>query len=380
MAILYSYGERSTFCNPDGKGFYEKPELELEIKPLNYYDDGDGFGYEFYVTMRYKGQKLININICNRKNKDFSVSSWYQKSITLIDAFEEAIETKKNVIWEADPDPDMIISIYPNRDYPYLDKEEEGMFTIIVSPNTEQYNTDDDLGCYGGYEGIAYIITASEEDFVKFVTELKDEFKMFEICEEFPFEEVKPMMQCKVCNHIKDEKYPILKVINNDFGWHFLCGTVANEEDDLFSNMQYDTFKNVFENDKSISQIARMGKHHIAERKDLNSEWVVKDLFPFKNVNPTNKCWACSHILCNNVQINKIIRNKTGWFFLCGCDDTEEKNLSSLQEITFADIFKKYPDVSSVGNMSDNYIAQRIKKSEPGFPYGGWSFSPIEDV
>lgn len=371
MAILYSYGERSTFYNEDRKGTYDKPNLELEIKPLRFYDEGWGLGYEFYVAMRYKGRHLNNKNSCNRKNKEFSVSSWYQKSITLLDAFDKAIASKEYVIWEADPDPDMIISIYPNRDYPYLNVEEKGLFTIIVSPNTEQYNLDDESGCYGGYEGISYVITASEEDFVKFVADLKAEFKAFEHSEGFPFKDVNPMQVCNVCNHIVNENYPILKVIYSDFGWKFLCGTVDNEEDDDLA-LGYETFKNIFERDKSISPIAQMDKYHIAQRKDVNSEWIISDLFPFKNTNPSDKCWACSHIVDSNAQVHKVIRNKIGWHFLCVNHTDNENCLSSLNETTFEKMVEKYPDISLVGDMKENYVAQRISD--------GWCCSPIDDA
>jgi len=154
-------------------------DLILEFNFLGCYDY-QPVEFEFKVSLFWKGIPLLNEKAMKRwstywrKGKEGGLVAEEMDNFTLIDDLEKAIETNTLQVWESWPDPDMCISIYPNRCFPYLDEEDPEYNTIIVSPDMYQFKESD---AYGGYEGVSFIMTPDKDAFLKFVNELKDEYK-----------------------------------------------------------------------------------------------------------------------------------------------------------------------------------------------------------
>ena len=153
-------------------------DLELEFLFTGCYDYNP-IEYDFKVTLKWKGVPLLNEKAMKRGTSywdtgiEGGIIAEEMDNFTLISDFEKSMETKTPQIWEAWPDPDMCISIYPERCFPYLDKIDSEYCTIIVSPDIYQFN---DCDAYCGYEGVSFIMTPNINDFKKFIEELKIEF------------------------------------------------------------------------------------------------------------------------------------------------------------------------------------------------------------
>ena len=199
---------------------------------------------------------------------------------------------------------------------------------------------------------------------------MKSEFRALRKCDNFPFSKVKPTHLCYVCWHIVEEQKNILKVVHNDAGWYFLCGEEDIDELEYdFDNLTMKTYKYITEYDRSISEIAKMGKNNIAVRKDANSKWEVSELFPFIGVNPTDKCKVSTQALNGEKTITKVIHNKSGWYFLC--DESDENDLSNLSETTFATVYAKQPDLSIIGGLVEDRMALKDNR--------GWTWNINND-
>ena len=154
-------------------------DLELEILPLSYHDWEYCPETDFKVTMRWKGIPLLNEAALKRtgsyweQGKECGIVASEQDSLTLIKDFEDCLNDKKVRIWEAWPDPDMTISIYPERYFPYLEDVDSEYISIIVSPDLYQFKDSD---CYSGYSGVSFVMVIEVEVFKTFVSELKTEF------------------------------------------------------------------------------------------------------------------------------------------------------------------------------------------------------------
>ncbi len=68
----------------------------------------------------------------------------------------------------------MCVSIYPARCFPNLDEEDSEYNTIIVSPNTYQFEECD---CYHGYEGVSFVMTPTTQELKDFINALKRELE-----------------------------------------------------------------------------------------------------------------------------------------------------------------------------------------------------------
>ena len=153
-------------------------DLELEFIFIGCYDF-DPVEYEFKVTLKWKNLPILNEKAMKRetdyweKGKEGGIIAEETDNFTLISDLENAIETKSPQIWEAWPDPDMCISIYPERCFPYLNEVNSEYYTIIISPDAYQFK---DCDAYCGYEGVSFIMTPKVNDFKKLIDDLKFEF------------------------------------------------------------------------------------------------------------------------------------------------------------------------------------------------------------
>ena len=147
-------------------------ELELKFVGVEYYGEWSEvyFELDFFVN----GKSAINKDILKRDR--FFCYFLLEEKYNLITAFKSAISDEKPVIWEAFPDPDMCISIYPNRLFPDLQREFENHYTIIFSPNTPNYANID---AYDLYEGISFIMSPLTKEFIKFVQDFEKEYNKF---------------------------------------------------------------------------------------------------------------------------------------------------------------------------------------------------------
>lgn len=156
-------------------------ELELEFRFLGHYKyDFDIF--EFKCTCTWNGVPILNEAVMKRKGSYWKkgetggLVAEEQENFTLIEDFEAALNNKEVRIWESWPDPDMCISIYPDCCFPCLNKKLEGYYSIIVSPDSYQFK---DSECYGGFEGVSFVMIQTTEQIQEFVCQLKKEFIVF---------------------------------------------------------------------------------------------------------------------------------------------------------------------------------------------------------
>ena len=154
-------------------------ELELEFEFLSYkvYELDE---YTFRCTLRWNGIPVLNglamKNESDSYKKDQGGELFGSKmgGFTLLNDLENALKTKSVKIWEAWPDPDMCVSIYPARCFPNLDEETSEYNTIIVSPNTYQFEGNE---CYSGYEGVSFVMTPTTQELKAFINALKRELE-----------------------------------------------------------------------------------------------------------------------------------------------------------------------------------------------------------
>ena len=128
----------------------------------------------FTVNLTRKGKNIINYDLL-RKDKFYSYYDFSKNDdpeCPLHD-FKKALTSKEPIVWEKMIEEDMCICIFPHRWYPNLCNYDEKYYTIIFSPNIEQYKGSD---CYGGYDGVSFVITPTYEEFAKFVQDLEAEY------------------------------------------------------------------------------------------------------------------------------------------------------------------------------------------------------------
>ena len=154
-------------------------ELELEFEFLSY-EDYSPVEYTFKCTLRWKGIPLLTERAMKRgtsywdKGKEGGIVGSEMVGFTLINDLENALKTKSVKIWEAWPDPNMCVSIYPARCFPNLDEETSEYNTIIVSPTTYQFEGNE---CYSGYEGVSFVMTPKTQELKDFIEDLKRELE-----------------------------------------------------------------------------------------------------------------------------------------------------------------------------------------------------------
>ena len=87
----------------------------------------------------------------------------------------------------------------------------------------------------------------------------------------FPFSDAKNTATF-TCRHVVEESKPILYVSHDadDGYWQFLCGGNHTEKDSMVAGLS-----EVYEIDKSISDVADLPYGYSAERKDKSSKWTV---------------------------------------------------------------------------------------------------------
>ena len=135
---------------------------------------------EFYfkITMLYNGLSVLNDKIMKRHNsywkkgKKGGIIASEIDTIRLLRKLDDALSTNEPQFWESYPNPDVHISIYPNRCFPNLFTEDKEHFSIIISPNSYQFKNSDN---YYGYEGVSFVMTPSKKDLYKFTDDLKAE-------------------------------------------------------------------------------------------------------------------------------------------------------------------------------------------------------------
>jgi hypothetical protein len=152
-------------------------DLELEFLFCGCYDYHP-IQIEFKITLKWKGIPILNERAMKRgtdywnKGAVGGIIAEEIDNFTLIRDLEEAFNNKTTKIWESWPDPDMCISIYPERYFPYLNDKDDEYNTIIISPDTYQFK---DCDAYNGYEGISFIMTPTNDELQKFINDLKVE-------------------------------------------------------------------------------------------------------------------------------------------------------------------------------------------------------------
>lgn len=89
---------------------------------------------------------------------------------------------------------------------------------------------------------------------------------------EFPFEDA-PNTAAISCCHIIEERKPILYASHDadDGMWQFLCGGKHNE-----SEARIVSLAEIYEVDKSISELAQMPCGCCAERENMNCFWKIE--------------------------------------------------------------------------------------------------------
>ena len=154
--------------------------LELEFIPMKFHDWGTWPEWSFKVCLKWKGTPVLNEKVMKRygdywsMGKEGGVVASEQDKLLLLEDFDACIKDKKSRIWESHPDPDMSVSIFPDRAFPYLDEIEAGVYTIIISPDSYQFK---DTNCYMDYSGVSFVMVVDNLEFENFVSELKKEFE-----------------------------------------------------------------------------------------------------------------------------------------------------------------------------------------------------------
>lgn len=88
----------------------------------------------------------------------------------------------------------------------------------------------------------------------------------------FPFDEL-PNTAAITCCHILNEGLPILYVSHDedDGMWQFLCGKSHD-----VSEARIVSLYSIFALDNSIEPLAKMPCGYVAERRSMESEWIIK--------------------------------------------------------------------------------------------------------
>ena len=153
-------------------------DLELDFTFFGYYDYQPK-EFDFKVTLKWKGIPLLNEKAMKRwseywnKGAEGGIVAEEMDNFTLITDLENALKDKTPTIWETWPDPDMCISIYPERCFPYLNEINTDYNTIIISPDIYQFK---DTDAYCGYEGVSFILTPNNTNLQNFINDLKKEY------------------------------------------------------------------------------------------------------------------------------------------------------------------------------------------------------------
>lgn len=88
---------------------------------------------------------------------------------------------------------------------------------------------------------------------------------------EFPFNDA-PNTATIICSHVMERHRPILYVSHDedDGMWQFLCGKRHHE-----SEARIVSLYSVFMLDNSIAELAGMPYGYVAERKSIDTEWII---------------------------------------------------------------------------------------------------------
>ena len=155
-------------------------DLELEFIPMKFIDWGTWPEWSFKVCLKWKGIPVPNEKAMNphatfsSMGEQGGVVASEQDKFVLLEDVDGCIKDNKTSIWESHPDPDMSVSIFPDRAFPYLEEVEVGVYSIIISPDAYQFK---DTDCYMGYSGVSFVMVVEKLEFEKFVSDLKKEFE-----------------------------------------------------------------------------------------------------------------------------------------------------------------------------------------------------------
>ena len=150
--------------------------LEIEIEKLDF----DPVEYTYKITPKWKGIPFLNDTALKRGNKYWDkgfnggIIGGELDDFSLVEIMEKAIETKNVQKWIPYPDPDICVSIYPERCFPDLDKIDNEYFTLIFSPSIYQYS---DSRNYDGFTGVSFIMTPTLFELKSFVSQFKAEYE-----------------------------------------------------------------------------------------------------------------------------------------------------------------------------------------------------------
>ena len=138
--------------------------------------DFDPIEFYFKIILKYKGVSVLNDRAMKRHNsywkkgKKGGIIGSEIDTIRLIGKLEKALLTKEAQFWEPYPDPDVQISVYPNRNFPNIQEEYSDHLALIVSPNSYQFK---DSLSYDTYEGVSFVLTPTREMILQFIEDLK---------------------------------------------------------------------------------------------------------------------------------------------------------------------------------------------------------------
>ena len=155
-------------------------DFELIFRITERRDFDPAVEYEFKLTLFYKGIPVLNEDAMKRGNEYWDkgksggiVGSEIDGMDAFINELETAMETKTPQYWESFPDPDLCVSIFPERYFPYLDRKDKGQYTLIFSPSNYNFK---DADCYSGFEGVSFVMSPTVGEYKKFVADVKAEY------------------------------------------------------------------------------------------------------------------------------------------------------------------------------------------------------------
>lgn len=166
-------------------GDSEKNVLVFEIKVLTTRAWEEDY-IRYKVSLKWQGVPVLNEKVMKRggsywnkgKSGAFLIEEFGGPS--LIKTLRKALDTGKKQFWEAWPESDALMSVFPHAYLPGLKKVDKGdlfynLCTIIFCGDIYQFK--DSSFQNGGGDGVAFVMRPDWEDYKKFVEDLEKEFK-----------------------------------------------------------------------------------------------------------------------------------------------------------------------------------------------------------
>ena len=149
--------------------------LEFEFRILKC-QNFDPIEFLNKIIIYWKNIPILNERVMKRSN-----SFWKKGSkggilcselddIRLIDKIEKSIINETFQTWQAYPDPNVRISIYPNNHIFNSELFETDGYSLVISTNTYQFKN---CANYGDSGGVSFIINTTKHELIKFLEQLK---------------------------------------------------------------------------------------------------------------------------------------------------------------------------------------------------------------